>query len=249
MDSLSAICQQQYDAREQGLQTDYSQGGRELRRVSLSWLQLLIQLHDSLRNAPLVNSPFRERDPQSPPGPAGSAFGATGGRLHPSAQDIVGGGPSGPLPSAGRLGVQMSTAASRQLPPDLQRNSSPRWPQHGPGSSRVQPSAAPSSRVYSSDLDLGLRAALTEMSLRRSSEALRNVHQPTRYFRDFGNSSGVLHGALALPNSLHVVAWTCLRHLYSLGTSSISSCVRGSKSASENHQVMPVRLQLCSIVL
>ena len=185
---------------QQGLQTEYSQGGRELRRVSLSWLQLLLQLHDSLRNADLVTSLFRDRTPLSPSAPSGSAFDAALGRLPSAAQ----GGLSGPLPSAGRLSMQPSVAASGRLPLDFRGASPAGWPHRGPGSSRVQPSAAPSSRVYSSDLDLGLRAALTEMSLRRSSEALRNVHQPTRYFRDFGSSSGVLHGALTTPlSSLH----------------------------------------------
>ena len=186
--------------RRQGLQAEYGQGGRELRRVHLSWLQLLLQLHDSLRNAALVTSPFRDRSPHSPAAPTASAAFASG-RLPSGAPDMRQ-GPSGRQPSSGgHVGLPLPGAASTQLPLDHRGASPARWSPPGPGAPRPQFAAAPSSRVYSSDLDLGLRAALTEMSLRRSSEALRNVHQPTRYFRDFaGNSSGVLHGAGRLPH-------------------------------------------------
>ncbi len=177
---------------QQGLQTEYSQGGRELRRVNLSWMQLLLQLHDSLRNAPLVTSPFRDRDPRSSPPASGGSMAFASGRLASAASDLPR-GTSGQQQSSG----YMAAAASAQLPLDHREASLAGWSPRAQGASRLQFSAAPSSRVYSSDLDLGLRAALTEMSLRRSSEAQRNVHQPTRYFRDFGNSSGVLHGAYA----------------------------------------------------
>lgn len=166
----------------QGLGSVYSHGGSAAGKGSVSWQQVLLRLHDSLQSAALLPSPMTGRVGVSPfEGHAGGAHSA---------------GPSTPADALPGPGHTSSPSSARRLRfPESSRGSTDFrpasvWLQRG-SSGLPGPATPSSSRVYSSDLDLGLRAALAELSARRQE------NQPMRYFRDFSGGSGILHGTPA----------------------------------------------------
>ena len=173
---LSTLCED--------LVSVYDHWGESKRLGSVSWHQVLVRLHDSLRNAGLL--------PSVQAGTAsGVPFGASRGGAHTSGIST----PADALPGPDVMSVS-SPVRQRCRPgsssESLDFRAASEWPLRSFSASQTLPST-PLSRVYSSDLDLGLRAALADLNVNRSG-VLRPEHQPMRYFRDCSGGSGILHG-------------------------------------------------------